>query len=396
MKEDDSLKTWNIGKHEIKNQVILAPMAGVTDLPYRNIHLQQGIAYTVSEMVLANEQMLEQGHTLDILQLQHVKDFLQHDNLRCIQLLGHDPYTMGLLAKLISDNELADIIDINLGCPAKKVVKKAAGSALMAYPEQVQAILQAVYNNAANIPVTVKMRTGIDIMQRNVLQLATMAQDIGLKAVTIHGRTRADLFNGHAEYDTIAQVKTALEIPVIANGDIDSVAKFAYVMNKTKADAVMIGRASQGNPWLLGEIVAYSQRKEYIPVCTLDKFATVITHIQAIHNYYPEIVSVRIARKHWIWYLETIFPIIYKKKTRNNLEKEQDLAIEKDFQLFLEKQYFSLLTPKIVDELSLNINNTIAIQEEISKWKRYFIALKTVEEQQNFMDLCYQSLIKWK
>ncbi|RIY34389.1 tRNA dihydrouridine synthase DusB [Psittacicella gerlachiana] len=372
----------------IKNRIALAPMAGISDVPYRQVHLEHGVGYAVSEMVLANEQFLKQGHSLEHLNFQEYKesDFQKYLVPRSLQILGHSPDDMATLTKLIVKHNLADIIDINMGCPAKKVVKKAAGSALMADPKLVKDILQSVIKAAGSTPVTLKMRTGVDSEHRNALELALMAQDLGIKAITLHGRTRKDLFKGHAEYQTIKELKQELEIPVIANGDIDSVEKLLYVKDITNADAFMVGRASQGDPWLIAKLVAIDEGKKYYVPTKKEKFCITVQHLLNIQKSYQEIIGVKIARKHFIWYLEKIFPEVYYKKTYNNLEEQ----IENNFLIPT-----NLSHKKIIKELIIeNTANEIFDKQEIETWKSTFIKLNSYREQEVFLLNCIEFLNK--
>ncbi|MFC6276139.1 tRNA dihydrouridine synthase DusB [Psittacicella hinzii] len=386
---------FKIGQYNIKNSVILAPMAGITDSPYRQIHLAHGVGLAVSEMVLANTQMLHQGESLKHLEIQDLAPeiYQQYQVPRVMQLLGYDPQAMGNLAKLIVEHNLADIIDINMGCPAKKVVKKAAGSALMAEPETVKAILEQVVAHAHNKPVSLKMRTGVDLEHKNALQLALLAQDIGVKSIVIHGRTRADLFNGQAEYDTIAQVKQELEIPVIANGDVDSLEKYLYVKDYTNADGIMLGRASQGNPWLMQKLVAFATKTKYIEPNLLDKFVVVMKHIELIYQTYEPFLSYKIARKHFIWYLEQLFPQVFTTKTKNNLESEQ--YIQKHIVLNSEqhKQIDYFYTNLYTSAESRTLDSTK--YEEVYSWKKGFTTLNSALEQTLFIQSCYAKLKNW-
>lgn len=235
-----------IGQYAIKNRIFLAPMAGITDQPFRRLCSQLGAGLTFSEMMSTNPDV---WHTeKSRLRLAH------HDEigLNAVQIAGSDPVEMAKAAK-INVEYGANIIDINMGCPAKKVNKNMAGSALLRHPKLVAQILDSVVK-AVDVPVTLKIRTGWDQENRNCLQIAKIAEQAGIKALTIHGRTRSCLFNGEAEYDSIKAVKEAISIPVIANGDIDSAEKAKFVLDYTKADAIMIGRASFGNPWIFKEI----------------------------------------------------------------------------------------------------------------------------------------------
>ncbi len=238
-----------IGPYQLANKLILAPMAGITDRPFRELCRQHGAALTVSEMVASNPAL--RLHKRTLLKTDHSGD----TGIRSVQILGTDPRQMAEAAK-INVERGAQIIDINMGCPAKKVCSVAAGSALMRDEALVKRILDAVVN-AVDVPVTLKIRTGWDIFNRNAVEIGKIAENAGVSALTVHGRTRACKFNGQAEYETIKQVKQSVSIPVIANGDIDTPEKAAWVLRSTGVDALMIGRAAQGNPWLFTRSIIF-------------------------------------------------------------------------------------------------------------------------------------------
>ncbi|KDE39537.1 tRNA dihydrouridine synthase B [Nitrincola lacisaponensis] len=222
---------------------------------------------------------------------------------RSVQIAGSDPAMMADAARMNAERG-AQIIDINMGCPAKKVCNRAAGSALMREPELVKEILEAVVN-AVDLPVTLKMRTGWCPESRNGIELARMAEAIGIQALAVHGRTRADGYRGEAEYDTLARIRDVIQIPLFANGDIDSPEKAHQVLRKTGADAVMIGRAAQGRPWLFREIDHYLRTGQTHPAAPQDEISTIMQqHLQALHRFYGEVLGLRIARKHIGWYLQ--------------------------------------------------------------------------------------------
>lgn len=311
-----------IGQYEIKSRICLAPMAGITDQPFRRLCSQLGAGLTFSEMMSTNPDV---WHTeKSRLRLAH------HDEIgiNAVQIAGSDPAEMAQAAK-VNVGYGADIIDINMGCPAKKVNKKMAGSALLREPELVRQILEAVVD-AVDVPVTLKIRTGWDQAHRNCLEIAKIAEQAGVKALTIHGRTKACLFNGEAEYESIRMVKQAVSIPIIANGDIDSPEKARFVLDYTGADAVMIGRGSYGRPWLFSEIADYFAQGEYVPFSFAEKCQLMIKHIQDLHLFYGEEKGFRIARKHVGWYTEQLKPNSNFKRTFNALDstKEQLNALE--------------------------------------------------------------------
>lgn len=230
-----------IGQYQLRNRLIAAPMAGITDRPFRTLCYEMGAGLTVSEMMSSNPQVWESDKSR--LRMVHIDE----PGIRTVQIAGSDPKEMADAARINVESG-AQIIDINMGCPAKKVNRKLAGSALLQYPDVVKSILTEVVN-AVDVPVTLKIRTGWAPEHRNCEEIAQLAEDCGIQALTIHGRTRACLFNGEAEYDSIRAVKQKVSIPVIANGDITDPLKARAVLDYTGADALMIGRAAQGRPW---------------------------------------------------------------------------------------------------------------------------------------------------
>jgi tRNA-dihydrouridine synthase B len=285
-----------IGPHLLESPVIAAPMAGVTDQPFRNLCRKLGAALAVSEMVTSNTKLWKSKKTQ--FRLNHIGE----DAPRAVQIAGTDPIQMAEAAKLNADLG-AEIIDINMGCPAKKVCKAAAGSALLRDEPLVASILHTVVTSV-DIPVTLKIRTGWSEESKNAIQIAKIAEEHGIQALTIHGRTRNDFFNGVAEYETIAEVKSAIKIPIIANGDIDSPKKAFEVLKFTHADAVMIGRAAQGSPWIFREIAHYLRTKEEMPPPTINERKDIhLEHLGELYNFYGEERAVRLARKHVSWYL---------------------------------------------------------------------------------------------
>jgi tRNA-dihydrouridine synthase B len=289
-----------IGRHTLPNAVIVAPMAGVTDRPFRMLTKRLGAGYAVSEMAASNPKLWDSVKT---------SRRLNHDGEAApvaVQIAGADPAMMAQAAVFNIDKG-ADVIDINMGCPAKKVCNVACGSALLQHEALVGKILDAVVAACAprNIPVTLKFRTGWDRANKNALNIAAIAQSAGIAALTLHGRTRADLYTGHAEYDTIAAVKAAVKIPVIANGDIDSALKARLVLSYTQADAVMIGRAGQGRPWLYGQVARFLADGTLLPEPSVASMRhTLLDHLEDHYAFYGEYQGVRTARKHIQWYTE--------------------------------------------------------------------------------------------
>ncbi len=289
---------FQIGRFSFSSPFVLAPMAGVTDRVFRQLCRQQGVGYAVGEMVASQKQLWDSAKSSTR------RADKSEPEPRIVQLLGTDPQLLAEAAAF-QVAQGAQIIDLNLGCPAKKVCSVAAGSALMGNPKTVAEIFQAVVS-AVEVPVTVKMRTGLDAEHKNALQIAQLAEDCGLQAVTIHGRTRADKFQGQAEYDTIAEVKQQLKIPVIANGDIRTPEQAEFVLKYTQADGVMIGRSSLGFPWIFQQCLAHQQG---LPIQQPNWEAfidTMYQHVQGLHQLYGEVTGVRHARKHIGWYGEKI------------------------------------------------------------------------------------------
>lgn len=288
-----------IGPHLLENRTIVAPMAGVTDRPFRQLCKGLGAAMAVSEMVSSDPRLYDTR-----------KSRLRTDHTGEVepisaQIAGADPVMMGEAARH-NVSQGAQIIDINMGCPAKKVCDVHAGSALLRDEPLVARILEAVVN-AVQVPVTLKIRTGWDTGHRNAVRIARLAESAGVQALTVHGRTRACGFAGMAEYDTIAGVKAAVRIPVIANGDIDSAPKAAAVLRATGADAVMIGRAAQGKPWIFRQINHFLETGVELPEPSPEEVrALLLQHVKALHAFYGDVAGVRVARKHIGWYLKNL------------------------------------------------------------------------------------------
>jgi tRNA-dihydrouridine synthase B len=316
-----------IGPYQFVNQLILAPMAGVTDLPYRNICREMGAGAAVGEMLSANQGLWKSSKS----SFRQVQEEEQH--VRWIQILGNDPKQMAETAKTCEDKG-AHIIDINMGCPAKKVCKKAAGSALMQNEKLVAEILEQVVQ-AVNIPVTLKIRTGWNKENKNFLNIAEIAEEKGIAALSIHGRTRACKYNEVAEYESAKILKQSLSIPLIVNGDIVSAKKAKSVLDHTQADGIMIGRAALGNPWLFRNIECFLNHEETPSAPSLEElYQTISKHIRALHAFYGPYLGLRISRKHLSWYEEQFPSQLCLKKQFNRLENAQD-------QLRLVDQYFT-------------------------------------------------------
>lgn len=324
---------FNIGSYAIDSQIILAPMAGVTDRPFRQLCRSLGAGLVISEMLTADSSLW--GSRKSALRMDHSGEA----EPIAVQIAGGDPEMMAEAARLNAANG-AQIIDINMGCPAKKVCKKAAGSALLKDEQLVADILHAVVN-AVDIPVTLKFRTGWSTEERNAIRIARIAEDAGIQALALHGRTRADAFAGAAEYDTIASVVNAVNIPVFANGDIDSPHKAKTVLDYTGAAAVMIGRAAQGRPWIFREIAHYLHTGEQLPEPSLTEVRDILSsHLRELYRFYGEFMGPRIARKHASWYLQTVPGSDEFRKAFNAIgnAEEQQTSIQNFFEQLLTKE----------------------------------------------------------
>lgn len=319
---------FRIGPYHIDSKVILAPMAGITDRPFRQLCRRLGAGMVVSEMVTSNSELW--GSRKSSLRLDHSGEV----EPIAVQIAGGDPQMMAEAARLNAANG-AQIIDINMGCPAKKVCKKAAGSALLKDELLVAEILQAVVA-AVDIPVTLKFRTGWSSEERNALRIARIAEEAGISALALHGRTRSCGFGGEAEYDTIAAVVQAVKIPVFCNGDINSAHKAKAVLDYTQAAAVMIGRAAQGRPWIFREIEHYLRTGTELPEPSLQEVREILsTHLRELYRFYGEFMGPRIARKHVSWYLQTVPDSESFRKEFNRLETAE--AQENKVQQFFDQ-----------------------------------------------------------
>jgi tRNA-dihydrouridine synthase B len=284
-----------IGPYKLRNQLVLAPMAGVTDRPFRQLCKKFGAGLAVSEMVSCNSALWGSKQTLR--RMNHEGEV----EPRTVQIAGADPELMAQAAQFNVERG-AQIIDINMGCPAKKVCNVMAGSALLQNEGLVKRILDAVVT-AVEVPVTLKIRTGWDPEHRNALSIAKIAEQAGIQALAIHGRTRACAYTGEAEYQTIRSVKQEISLPVIANGDITSPENAKEVLEFTGADAVMIGRAAQGRPWIFRDIEHYLSTGELLPEPGIEETRTImIEHLNNLYAFYGEYTGVRVARKHIGWY----------------------------------------------------------------------------------------------
>ncbi len=294
-KEVKKLSPIKIGPHQIAHPIVLAPMAGVTDRPFRQLCKNLGAGLAVSEMVGANS--LLHGSEKTKRRANH-----EGETRPCsVQIVGADPNMMAEAARY-NEAQGAEIIDINMGCPAKKVCNTLSGSALLKDEPLVARILDAVVN-AVNIPVTLKIRTGWDTQHRNGVRVAKMAEDCGIQALAVHGRTRSCMFQGEAEYGTIAAIKQAINIPVFANGDINTPEKALWVLENTGVDGLMIGRAAQGRPWIFNEIIHFLNHGELLTAPSITTIHELMTnHMKNLYAFYGEKRGVLVARKHVSWY----------------------------------------------------------------------------------------------
>ena len=305
-----------IGPHLLRNNLIVAPMAGVTDRPFRKLCKAMGAGMAVSEMISSNAQLWNTAKS------RRRADHVGEVDPISVQIAGADPVAMAEAARYNADRG-AQIIDINMGCPAKKVCNVSAGSALLQNEPLVGRILDAVVA-AVDIPVTLKIRTGWNLQNRNAVRVAEIAQSAGIKALSIHGRTRACAFVGDVEYDTIADVKSRVDIPVIANGDIDSPEKAREVLRRTGADALMIGRAAQGRPWIFREIQHFLLFGCHLPSPKIAEIRDVLVqHLHELYALYGELGGVRVARKHIGWYVRGLAGATEFRQTMNKLETTQ-------------------------------------------------------------------------
>ncbi|GAA5171612.1 tRNA dihydrouridine synthase DusB [Viridibacterium curvum] len=311
----------------LRNALFVAPMAGVTDRPFRQLCKKMGAGLAVSEMVSSNA--LLYGSTKTQRRINHTGEVAPIS----VQIAGADPVMMGEAARFNVDHG-AQIIDINMGCPAKKVCNVAAGSALLRDEALVGRILDAVVAAVPNTPVTLKFRTGWDRDSRNAERIARIAEAAGIRLLSIHGRTRCDQYTGEAEYDTIASVKALVRIPVIANGDITSPQKAKQVLDYTRADGVMIGRAAQGRPWIFREIEHFLATGEALPPPTVSEVHRVCReHLDDLYDFYGVEAGVRVARKHIGWYTKTLAGSAAFRSNMNLLPsvEEQQAAVDRFF-----------------------------------------------------------------
>ncbi len=327
-------------------------MAGVTDRPFRMLCKRFGAGLAVSEMVTSNSLLYGSAKTLRRANHEGEVEPIS------VQIAGADPKMMAEAARHNVDNG-AQIIDINMGCPAKKICNVMAGSALLRDEPLVAQILKAVVS-AVDVPVTLKIRTGWDKQNRNAVAVAKMAEDIGVQALAMHGRTRACLYHGEAEYDTIAEVKQAIRIPLIANGDITSPEKAKYVLDYTKADAVMIGRAAQGRPWIFREIEHYLNTGSHMLSPTVSEIHQVmLQHLDDLYAFYGELTGMRVARKHISWYTKGLAGSANFRHHMNQLQSiEEQLGAINAF--FTQLQEHGKRLQYVADETEESITEALA------------------------------------
>ena len=314
-----------IGPYILKNNLVVAPMAGVTDRPFRQLCKKMGAGMAVSEMVSCNSLLWGSEKTKRRANHEGEVDPIS------VQIAGADP---AMMAEAASYNveQGAQMIDINMGCPAKKICNTMAGSALLQNEKLVGKILDSVVG-AVDVPVTLKIRTGWDRDHKNALVIARIAENAGIQALAIHGRTRACAYNGNAEYDTIAAVKNHVKIPIIANGDIRTPEEAKRVLEYTAADAVMIGRAAQGRPWIFREISHYLATGNHLPLPEVNEIHHVlVNHLHDLYDFYGEYSGVRIARKHISWYTKGLIGSAGFRHAMNRLQTtDEQLAAVNEF-----------------------------------------------------------------
>lgn len=323
---------FKIGPYSLPNNLFLAPMAGVTDRPFRQLCRRLGAGMAVSEMITANKSLWASKKSL--LRANHEGE----PEPRSVQIAGADPKMMAEAAQH-NVEQGAHIIDINMGCPAKKVCNVMAGSALLQHEALVAEILESVVS-AVDVPVTLKIRTGWDLDHRNGVAIAKIAQESGIQALAVHGRTRACAYKGEAEFDTIADIKSRISIPVIANGDITTPERAKQIKDYTGVDGLMIGRAAQGNPWIFRQINHYLTHGEYLASPSLKEIReTLIEHLHTLYDFYGDYTGVRMARKHIAWYSKGL-------RNGNPFRQQMNTFEQPQQQLDFTEQFFAQLEEK--------------------------------------------------
>ena len=339
----------------LRNNLFVAPMAGVTDRPFRQLCKKLGAGLAVSEMVTSNS--LLYGSTKTQRRANHDGEVAPIS----VQIAGADPVMMAEAAKHNADRG-AQIIDINMGCPAKKVCNVMAGSALLQHETLVGKILTAVVNAVPNTPVTLKIRTGWNIENKNAPSILRIAEESGIRALAIHGRTRCQQYRGEAEFDTIAAVKAAARIPVIANGDISTPEKAKAVLDRTGADGVMIGRAAQGRPWIFREIEHYLTTGEKLPPPAVAEIQTILLeHLEDLYGFYGTETGVRVARKHISWYTKGLAGSAAFRHQMNRLDSvAEQRAVVDDFFRALAQRHHHLVYDTGTDQSLANTEELAA------------------------------------
>ena len=308
-----------IGNLELKNKVFLSPMAGVTDLPFRLICKEQDCGMLYTEMINAKALCYDDENTKKMLKIE------DEEHPVAVQIFGSDPEFMGRAAEIMNEYP-NEILDINMGCPAPKVVKNGDGSALMRNPELAEKVLKAVVKNSKK-PVTLKIRKGWDDNSVNAVEIAKLAESCGISALAIHGRTREQYYSGKADWNIITEIKNNISIPVIGNGDVFTVEDSINMLNKTGCDAIMIGRGAQGNPWIFKRINHYMQTGEILPEPTLEeKINTAIKHLNLAIEEHGEYVAVREMRKHIAWYLKGLKKSARIRDEINKIESHEEVV----------------------------------------------------------------------
>ena len=313
-----------IGNLELKNKVFLSPMAGVTDLPFRLICKEQGCGLLYTEMINGKALCYDDENTKKMLKIE------EEEHPVAVQIFGSEPEFMGRAAEIMNDYS-NEILDINMGCPAPKVVKNGDGSALMKNPKLAEEVLRAVVKNSKK-PVTLKIRKGWDDNSVNAVEIAKIAEDCGISALAIHGRTREQFYTGKADWDIIAEIKKNLSIPVIGNGDVFTIEDSINMLDKTGCDAIMIGRGAQGNPWIFKRINHDMNTGEILPEPTLnEKISTAIKHLKLAVEEHGEYVAVREMRKHIAWYLKGLRNSAKLRDEINKIEDYQEVVSKLEY-----------------------------------------------------------------
>ncbi|MDB2791536.1 tRNA dihydrouridine synthase DusB [Clostridioides difficile] len=313
-----------IGNLELKNKVFLSPMAGVTDLPFRLICKEQGCGLLYTEMINGKALCYDDENTKKMLKIE------EEEHPVAVQIFGSEPEFMGRAAEIMNDYS-NEILDINMGCPAPKVVKNGDGSVLMKNPKLAEEVLRAVVKNSKK-PVTLKIRKGWDDNSVNAVEIAKIAEDCGISALAIHGRTREQFYTGKADWDIIAEIKKNLSIPVIGNGDVFTIEDSINMLDKTGCDAIMIGRGAQGNPWIFKRINHYMNTGEILPEPTLnEKISTAIKHLKLAVEEHGEYVAVREMRKHIAWYLKGLRNSAKLRDEINKIEDYQEVVSKLEY-----------------------------------------------------------------